>query len=301
MLEADFSFGITVSGDPDRRPAEAAQHAEGLGFDAVSLHRDVLHGPPPSLEMWTLLTWIGASTSRVRLVPIVLAVPNRHPAVLAKMAASLDRLTGGGRLVLGLGGGAPMNTAAFRAFGLETRTSRATVEATEEAVDILHGLWGEQGFSYRGRHFSTVAAEIEPMPSQRIPIWVGGFGSQMLDLIGRKADGWLPSLFFMTPDKAVDGLNKVRQAAVQAGRDPDAITAGFILPVAVTDAAETQDARIVGSAAFVARAAAQIARAGFTFLNFLPLDDTREQRERIARDVVPHIRDLVQDATLKPR
>jgi alkanesulfonate monooxygenase SsuD/methylene tetrahydromethanopterin reductase-like flavin-dependent oxidoreductase (luciferase family) len=203
-----------------------ARHAEALGFDVVTVHRDVLSGPPPSLETWTLLTWLAAHTSTVKLAPNVLALPNRHPAVLAKMAETLDRLTGG-RLILALGGGAPINQQAFGAFGLARRSPRQTVAATEEAIDVIQGIWRQPSFSYAGRHFTTSGAELQPRPARPLPIWLGAFGPRMLDLVGRKADGWLPSLFLLEPERAYRSLDRIREVASRVGRDPETLTYGL--------------------------------------------------------------------------
>ena len=89
-------FGLNVSTEAraGTDPAAAARKAEQLGFDFVSAS-DHLHGGRPTYEPWTMLSWIAAATSRIRVVTRVLAVPNRHPPVLAKMAETLDRLSGG--------------------------------------------------------------------------------------------------------------------------------------------------------------------------------------------------------------
>jgi alkanesulfonate monooxygenase SsuD/methylene tetrahydromethanopterin reductase-like flavin-dependent oxidoreductase (luciferase family) len=139
LFSARPAVGTTISSAPGADPVAEARHAEALGFDLVTVHRDVLHGPPPSLETWTLLTWLAAHTSTVRLAPNVLALPNRHPAVVAKMAETLDRLSGG-RLVLALGGGAASNGEAFGAFGLARRSAGETVAATEEVAKQLARL-----------------------------------------------------------------------------------------------------------------------------------------------------------------
>src|SRR6266699_5194262 len=132
---------------PDVDPVAETQHAEHLGFDVVTIHRDVLHGSDPSFEIWTLLSWLAARTSSIRVAPVVLALPHRHPAVLAKMAETLDRLSGG-RLILVLGGGGPMNEPAYRALGLENRAPGAKVEALAKAIEIMRGLWSISGVSY---------------------------------------------------------------------------------------------------------------------------------------------------------
>src|SRR5260370_22402613 len=150
--DLQFAVNIHTGIRPGVDPVTEALHAEQLGFDVVTLHGDVLHGSDPSFELWTLLCWVAASTSRIRVAPVVLALPNRHPAVLAKMAETLDRLCDG-RLVLGAGG--PMNELAYRAFGLAQRSPREKVEALEEAIDILRGLWSTSGSSYAGPHSRT--------------------------------------------------------------------------------------------------------------------------------------------------
>src|SRR6516162_9990723 len=104
-----FGLHLTDTGDP----AAEAKLAEGLGFDMVAVDRDVLNGPVPGREVWTTLTWVAARTSTIALIPNVLALPNRHPALVAKMAETLDRLSSG-RLILALGAGAPMNDAGVR-------------------------------------------------------------------------------------------------------------------------------------------------------------------------------------------
>jgi alkanesulfonate monooxygenase SsuD/methylene tetrahydromethanopterin reductase-like flavin-dependent oxidoreductase (luciferase family) len=133
-----FGANIHTSIQPGVDPVTEARHAEQLGFDLVTLHGDVLHGSDPSFELWTLLCWVAASTSRIRVAPVVLALPNRHPAVLAKMAETLDRLCDG-RLVLVLGAGGPMNEPAYRAFGLAQRTPSEEV-ARQLAAIVGHGF-----------------------------------------------------------------------------------------------------------------------------------------------------------------
>src|SRR5215467_8852258 len=159
-----FGVNIHTAIQPGVDPVTEALHAEHLGFDVVTLHGDVLHGSNPSFELWTLLGWVAAHTSSIRVAPVVLALPHRHPAVLAKMAETLDRLSGG-RLILVLGAGGPMNEPAYRALGLASRSPDAKVEALAEAIEILRGLWSTSGFSYPGKHFGTEGATIEPKPA----------------------------------------------------------------------------------------------------------------------------------------
>jgi alkanesulfonate monooxygenase SsuD/methylene tetrahydromethanopterin reductase-like flavin-dependent oxidoreductase (luciferase family) len=288
-----LQFGVNIHTriQPGVNPVEEALHAEQLGFDVVTLHGDALHGSDPSYELWTLLSWVAAHTSSIRVAPVVLALPHRHPAVLAKMAETLDRLSGG-RLILVLGGGGPVNEPAYRALGLAQRSPREKVEALEEAVDLLRGLWRASGFSYPGQHFRTEEATIEPKPSNHIPVWLGVFGDRMLDLAGRKADGWLPTYQFLEPEQAFQKIERIRAIAEHAGRNPDEITYGYNIPILVEEGAVTNRWRIAGSARKVAGQLAALAQHGFTFFNMWPVGEGFVQRERLIRDVLPIVREL---------
>ena len=287
-----FGVNIHTAIQPGVDPMTEALHAEQLGFDVVTLHGDALHGNNPSFELWTLLCWVAAHTTSIRVAPVVLALPHRHPAVLAKMAETLDRLSGG-RLLLVLGGGGPMNEPAYRALGLSQRSPREKVEALEEAIDILRGLWSASTFSYPGQHFRTEGATIEPKPSHLIPVWLGVFSDRMLDLVWRKADGWFPTYQFLEPEQAFRKLEHIRRVAEQAGRNPDKITYAYNVPVLIEAGAVTNRWRIAGNAGEVARQLTHMVRHGFTFLNIWPVGEAPVQRERLKRDVLPAVRDLL--------
>ncbi len=287
-----FGTNLHTGVRPEVDPVAEALHAEQLGFDVVTIHRDALHGSDPSFEIWTLLSWLAARTSSIRVAPVVLALPHRHPAVLAKMAETLDRLSDG-RLVLVLGGGGPMNEPAYGAFGLAQRSPREKVEALEEAIDILRGLWRISGFTYAGQHFRTEGATIEPKPSHPIPLWLGVFGDQMIDLVGRKADGWFPTYQLLEPEQAYRKLEHIRKVAETVCRNPDDITYAYNVPVLVKEGSVTTKGQIAGSAEEVARQLADLVRHGFTFLNVWPGGEATRQRERLAREVLPIVRDLI--------
>jgi alkanesulfonate monooxygenase SsuD/methylene tetrahydromethanopterin reductase-like flavin-dependent oxidoreductase (luciferase family) len=287
-----FGINIHTRMYPDGDLVAEALHAEQLGFDLVTLHGDVLHGIAPSYETWTLLTWVAARTAHIRLAPVVLALPNRHPAVLAKMAETLQRLSND-RLVLTLGSGAALNEPAFRAFGLVQRSPRDKVAALEEAIDILGGLWSTSGFSYAGQHFHTEGATLEPKPSHPIPIWLGVFGDRMIDLVGRKADGWIPTYQFLPPEQAYRRLEHIRKVAEDAGRKADEITLAYNVPVLVDEGSSTSRSQIAGSAEAVARQLADLVRHGFTVLNLWPGGVAEVQREVLAKEVLPAVRELL--------
>jgi alkanesulfonate monooxygenase SsuD/methylene tetrahydromethanopterin reductase-like flavin-dependent oxidoreductase (luciferase family) len=268
--------------------AAEAERAEQLGFDLVAVDRDVVSGPPQGLEVWTTLTWVAARTSRITVVPNVLALPNRHPALLAKMAETLDRLSRG-RVVLALGAGAPLNDPRVHALGLRGWSPAERVEATEEALDVIRGLWTDADFSYAGKHFTIEHAGLEPRPQQRIPVWLGAYRPRMLALTGRKADGWIPSLSWLEPAAAHRALERVRAAAVQAGRDADALTYAYNVGVLVDEHGPPERGRLVGGPERLGEALAEFVRHGFTALIVWPSGDTAEQIERLARDVIPAV------------
>jgi len=287
-----FGVMITKSAAPGTDPVAEARHAEALGFDLATVHPDILHGPEPSLETWTVLTWLAARTATIALAPFVLALPYRHPAVVAKMAETLDRLSGG-RPVLGLGAGGPVPRAeaAVRAFGLARRSPGERVAALEEAIDVMRGLWTQPELTYAGRHFQTAAAQLDPRPEHPIPIWLGAYGPRMLDLTGRKADGWLPTMFLLPPEAAFRSMRRIREAAAAAGRDPDALTYGYNVSVAVDEGATSTPQRVAGRPAEVAARLAELVGGGFDFLNLWPAGDPRVQRERLASEVLPLVRE----------
>jgi probable F420-dependent oxidoreductase len=282
-----FGLGISTSAAPGADPVADARRAEQLGFDFVSAS-DHLHGKQPTFEPWTMLSWIAAATSRVRVATRVLAVPYRQPAVVAKMAESLDRLSGG-RLILGLGGGALDEE--FRAFGLGVRSPRDKVDGLEEAVRVIRGLWSQPTFTFDGRLYRADGAELEPKPDHRIPVWLGTYGRRALALTGRLADGWIPSLGYAPPEQVTVMRERVLAAARQAGRDPGEITCAYNLEVRVDEHAGARPSVVSGPPDAVTERLLGFLELGFTALNLIPAGPGKDdQTERLARDVLPALR-----------
>ena len=287
MGALQFGLGIPASAAPGADPVGAAMAAEALGFDFVGTN-DHLHGSSPSFETWTLLTWIAAATSRIRVATRVLATPMRPPPVVAKMAESLDRLSGG-RLILGLGGGSMDEE--FAAFGLGARSPRDKVDGMEEAIHILLGMWSQERFSFSGRLYRTEGARIEPKPDRRIPIWLGTYGNRALAVTGRLADGWIPSLGFAAPEQIPAMRERVLAAAHDAGRDPGEITCAYNLAVRVDERAEPRPDTVTGPPDVVVDQLLAFLELGFTALNFIPVGpDPAAQVQRLAREVLPALR-----------
>jgi probable F420-dependent oxidoreductase len=282
-----FGLGVSTSATPGADPVADARKAEELGFDFVSAS-DHLHGRSPTFEPWTMLSWIAGATSRIRVATRVLAVPYRHPPVVAKMAETLDRLSGG-RLILGLGGG--YLDEEFRAFGLGVPSPRDKVDGLEEAIRIIRGLWTERSYTHAGRLYRTRDAELEPKPEHRIPIWLGAYGNRALGVTGRLADGWIPSLGFAPPEKARVLMDRVRAAAGEAGRDPDEITCVYNLEVRVDEHAAAEPSVVAGPPNAVTQRLLGFLESGFSAFNLIPSGPAaHEQAERLAHEVIPGVR-----------
>jgi alkanesulfonate monooxygenase SsuD/methylene tetrahydromethanopterin reductase-like flavin-dependent oxidoreductase (luciferase family) len=261
--------------------------AEELGFDFVSSN-DHLHGSSPNFETWTMLAWMAAATSRLHVASRVLATPYRHPAVLAKMAETFDRLSGG-RLILGLGGG--YSDEEFRAFGLGDRTPRDKVDGMEEAIRIIRGLWSEPTFTFEGRLYRTEKAELTPKPERRIPIWLGTYGPRALEVTGRLADGWIPTYELALPEQVTGMRDRLLAAAQKAGRNADEITSVYNLDVRVEENADVESYVIAGTSEQLAEELVGFARLGFDAMNFCPAGPGEdEQAELLATEVIPAIR-----------
>ncbi|HKO85176.1 MAG TPA: LLM class flavin-dependent oxidoreductase [Actinomycetota bacterium] len=282
-----FGLNVSTQAQAGTDPVAAARKAEQLGFDFVSAS-DHLHGGRPTYEPWTLLSWIAAATSRIRVATRVLAVPYRHPAVLAKMAETLDRLSSG-RLILGLGGGAVDEE--FRAFGLGVRSPRDKVDGLAEAIHILRGVWSQPRFTLEGRLYRTDGAELEPRPDHPIPIWLGTYGRRALALTGQLADGWIPSLGYAPPEQIPVLRERVLAAARAAGRDPDTITCAYNLGVRIDEHADPEPSVVAGTPESVTERLGSFAALGFTAMNFIPVGAALdEQIERLAREILPALR-----------
>lgn len=282
-----FGLGIPTSTTADFGPFELALAAEDLGFDFVSAS-DHPCGSNPTYETWTMLCWIAATTSRIRVAPRVLGLPYRQPAMLAKMAETLSRLSGN-RLILGLGGG--YSDDEFRAFGLGVPTAAEKVTGLQEALIIIKGLWSEPHFSFSGQRYHTSEADIEPKPDQSIPIWLGTFGPRALAVTGRLADGWIPSHGYMSREELPRMRDKVLSAAEAAGRNPDDIACIYNVEIRVDESASSTESVFSGSPDAIAMELLSFVALGFTGFNFIVSGaDQAGQVERLAKEVLPLLR-----------
>ena len=283
---AQLLLGVNIPASTDSDPVELARAAETLGYDFVSAS-DHPCGTNPTRETWTTLTWIAASTTRIRVATRVLGVPYRPPAIVAKMAETLDRLSSG-RLILGLGGG--YSDAEFRAFGLTTPTPREKVDGLEEAIQIIRGLWSQPRFSFPGRLYRTEGADLEPKPTHRIPIWLGTFGDRALRVTGRHADGWIPSLGYLPDDDLLAMRGKVLAARGDDGQD---FTYALNLTIHVGGRPDPARPELVaGTAEQIAERLRRFIKTGFNAFNVITsVPGQMDQLQRIATEVLPLLRD----------
>ena len=152
----------------------------------------------PILECWTTLSALSSATEKIRLGTMVTCNSFRNPALLAKMAATVDNISNG-RLELGIGAGVQKNE--HNAYGFSFPSSKARIERLSEAVEIVKKMWTEEKASYNGKHYTIQDAACEPKPVQKPhpPIIIGGGGEKLtLKVTARHADrydwGFIPSV-----------------------------------------------------------------------------------------------------------
>ena len=198
-----------------------ARAAEEVGFDSIwvgdhLLYRDDGREERGPWEAWTLLAALAAVTSRVRLGPLVACASFHPPGLIAKMAATVDEVSGG-RFVLGLGAG--WNEAEYRAFGLpyDHRVSRF-----EESFEIVRRLVAGERATLDGRFWQAEDAVLLPAPARRVPLMVGSEGERMLAITLPHVDWWNAwySWFGNTADGFAALNGRIDVAAERAVRDP---------------------------------------------------------------------------------
>ena len=219
--DRQLSFGVFVVPDAEERLAaeRLVVRSEALGLDLVGIQDH-----PYQRRFLDTPTWIShlaARTERIGFFTDVVSLPLRNPAVLATAAASID-LQSGGRFDLGLGAGAFWE--AIEGMGGPRRTPGEALRALSEAIDVIRLMWsGERGLRYEGEFYSLGGVHGGPVPSRDIGIWLGVGGPRALELLGRKGDGWVPSLPLMPIDSLAERTARIDEAAVEAGRDPRTI------------------------------------------------------------------------------
>jgi alkanesulfonate monooxygenase SsuD/methylene tetrahydromethanopterin reductase-like flavin-dependent oxidoreductase (luciferase family) len=284
-------FGIFPTPEAEHRDrlVEQVLLADRLGLDLVGIQDHPYQRR--FLDTWTLLAYLAGRTERIRLFPDVANLPLRPPALLAKAAASLDLLSGG-RVELGLGAGAFWDGIA--AWGGPRRSPREAVDALEEAIEIVRRVWAaERGIRFDGAHHRLSGAQGGPSPAHRMGIWLGAYGPRMLRLVGRAADGWVPSLPRLPLEEVPARQAAIDDAARAAGRDPADVLRvanvnGAIVDGDVTGWLHGPVDHWVGE---LTRLARDLRFDGFVLWH--DHDDPVGQTERFATEVVPRVREAL--------
>ena len=178
----------------------------------------------PFLESWTTMTWLAAKFPAVKLCHHVLGQGYRNPALTAKMAATLQALSGG-RFILGIGAG--WRGEEFERYGYEFPSTATRIRQLEETIRICRLMWTEESPSFEGRYYTIKDAKAPPRPDPMIPIMVGAQGEQLsLPMVGRLADGW--NTFWWPREEWEENWTRKRdivwKAAEEAGRNPADVT-----------------------------------------------------------------------------
>jgi probable F420-dependent oxidoreductase len=229
MIELGASLAVADIGTGPAVIRDYAQAIEGLGFDYVQAPDHVLGGNPDGHkdkkrvgtsqnayhDPFVLFGFVAGCTKKIGFAPGVLILAQRQAALVAKQAACLDVLSGGGRLRLGIGVG--WNELEFTGLN-ENFHNRG--KRSEEQVQVMQALWAEPHITFKGRYHTIDDAGINPRPaSGKVPVWFGGHVDATLERTAKWGDGWMP-LAYPADNTALAAFDKLRGLIRAAGRDP---------------------------------------------------------------------------------
>jgi probable F420-dependent oxidoreductase len=287
-------------------PAALRDHldrADALGFESVWTQEQVL-GTIPHLAPVELLTYAAASNHRLRLGCSVFVTPLRNPVHLAKSLATLDQLSRG-RLEVGIGTGG--RNRPFAAFEVDPGT---TVARFTEGLEVMRALWSQDRVNHDGRFWQLTDAAMEPKPFQKPgpPVWFGGSAPAAVRRAARLADGFFGAGSTTTAAFA-EQVGVLRDELGRQGRDPDTFPLAKRVYIAVDDDAGRARDRLAdalvrlygefgrgllpvvvsGTPDDCVAGLREVAATGVQLIQVNPLFDDREQMERLAADVLPHV------------
>lgn len=289
-LRLDVRFGGNVdptANEPDW-PLRLTRVIERVGLDFASVQDHPYNAG--FLETWTLIATLLQGTERVRIFPNVANLPLRPPAMLAKAAATLDVLSSG-RVELGLGAGAFRE--GIEAMGGPGRGKGESIDALEEAVQIIHAYWsGTRSVRFAGKHYSIKGARPGPQPAHKIGLWLGAYGPRSLALTGRLADGWLPSSSYAPPERLPELQQRIDDAAQAAGRQLQQIRRLYNVMGLITDG--PVQGFLTGPVDYwIEELTRLVVEVGMDTFIYWPADDRMHQLERFAAEIVPAVREQV--------
>ncbi|MDQ3862280.1 MAG: LLM class flavin-dependent oxidoreductase [Actinomycetota bacterium] len=285
----DLEFGVSVEplADPPEWAARVVRAADRAGLDLVGIQDHPYQRR--FLDTWTLISTLVPVTEHIRFFPDVANLPLRPPAMLAKAAASLDVLSGG-RVEIGLGAGAFWDAVA--GMGGPRRSPGEAVRSVEEAIKVMRLVWSdERSLRLDGEFYSLKGMRPGPPPVHDIGIWVGAYGPKMLDLIGRLADGWVPSLGHLPPERLSETNRRIDDGATRAGREPAEIRRAYNLSGNIGPEGEGP---LEGPAARWVQTLTTFAlEYGMDTFIYWPSGDHERQVELFASEVVPAVKEAV--------
>ena len=284
------SFGLSLIPDVDlvAENAELARHADQAGLEYLGIQDHAYNHS--FLDTWTLISYLAAETERIAFFPDVADLQLRPPAMLAKAAASLSVLSGG-RIVLGVGGGAFVRGIA--GMGAPARTGRDMVTFTDEAIRIIRQALAGGRVAFEGEQHSLAGYNAGPVPPEPIPIWLGSNGPRMLDMTGRLSDGWVSPLNTYAPPEAVPDLQRViDEGARSAGREPADVRRIYNVVGAIGSGSDGPG--LNGDVdAWIEALTRYTIELGFDTFIFWPQGPALAQLETFATRVVPAVRERV--------
>jgi alkanesulfonate monooxygenase SsuD/methylene tetrahydromethanopterin reductase-like flavin-dependent oxidoreductase (luciferase family) len=286
----DLEFGASVEplADPPDWAARVAVAADRAGLDLLGIQDHPYQRR--FLDTWTLISTLVPLTERLRFFPDVACLPLRPPAMLAKAAESLDVLSGG-RVEMGLGAGAFWD--AIVAMDGPRRSPGEAVRSVEEAIKIMRLVWSEErSVRFDGEIYTLKGVKPGPHPVHEISIWVGAGGPRMLGLIGRLADGWVPSMSWAPPERLPGLHERIDEAASKAGRKPKEIRRVYNISGRIGAEGE---GRMVGPVSLWVEEISRFAlESGMDTFIYWPSEDRERQVELFASEVVPAVREAVE-------
>lgn len=285
-----ITFGVSLDPSVRRLPEtrQLARVAAEGGFDLLAVQDHPYQ--PDHLDTWTLITDLAAHTDRISFLTDVADLQLRPPAMLAKAAASLGVLSGG-RVILGVGGGASAD--AIAAMGGARRGGARTIAYTEEALTIMRQALAAEPVRHLGAEHTVEGYPAGPVPPTPIPLWLGGQRPRMLAVAGRRADGWISPLNIYVPPAEVPARQKIiDEAARAAGRDPARIRRIYNVIGAI--GGHRAGPGLVGDVRlWVDTLTDWAVELGFETFVFWPTTSAPEQAGRFAAEVAPAVRDRV--------
>jgi len=233
MAGPNITFGVNLSVDDYWDVPEFARRAEDLGYGRVTMGEHIMDGNPPRPTLLNLPAMAAAAgaTRSIRVMTGIVIAPLYHPVALAKMVASVDRVSGG-RLDFGIGISGQRGTKIeFDAVGVDVHTRG---KRTDEMLQVMKRLWSEEHVSHHGDFFDFDDVTLLPFPAQEPypPIWVSGRSEAAMRRAALQGDGWYPYLFTVRRIKANNEM--VRQFAAEAGRDLTGFHWGLNQPTAIS-------------------------------------------------------------------